>query len=140
MTKIELFYANWCPHCVSFHDEWNKLEGMLKGTKIQAAKYEESENPQKMEEEGVKGYPTIKITTAGKSVEYKGDRTAEAIYSAVTGKTKSVQTAGEYKQCGGKRKGGFNRAQAKTKDEDHYKIKYMKYKAKYMKLRSNMRI
>lgn len=141
-ATIEFFHASWCHHCKEFMPEWNKLKNMLPPN-VEAKSYEDSENAQKMQDENIQGFPTIKITINGDKKEYNGERSAEAILEYIkTGESSD----GKYKQCGGARKLGFsprknvNLGQIDYDDDKYYKIKYLKYKAKYMKLRSELGI
>lgn len=147
--KVELFYAEWCGHCQHFKPEWEKLKKMSKQNGIQCIEYESEKDAQKMEEENIEGFPTIRISMGGEKQEYNGERTAAAILMAIKEGSTS-QNAGKFKQCGGAKQGftprkmnknkkiGFFEEQYKDKDEEYYKIKYFKYKAKYMKKRSEL--
>src|SRR5579885_2477318 len=88
--KVELFYADWCPHCENFLPEWNNvLVPIFQKEGIKFAKYEAEENPQKMIDENIEGYPTIKITKDETTIDYKGDRTAKAIMDCIKNGLKS---------------------------------------------------
>ena len=144
-TKVELFYAEWCGHCQKFKPEWEKLKKMAGGNGIQCIEYESEKDAQKMEEENIQGFPTIKISVGGKCQEYHGERTAEEILMAI--KDPKVKNDGKFKQCGGAKQGftprkmnikEHSKGWYKDKDEEYYKLKYFKYKAKYMKKRSEL--
>lgn len=138
MYEIELFYMRGCPHCVAMEPEWAKLEKMV--PKGQIHKYEANEHSQKMDDENVSGFPTIKITKNGKKEEYKGPRTADAIFAEATGKQANGDSSNGAmpKQCGGGKLGKTMRnmkgGKSIIKDDEYYRVKYLKYKAKYMKL------
>lgn len=129
-VRVDLYHANWCGHCVQFQPEWEKLKRQLeakygKGT---WREYEESANKMEIEQARVKGYPTIRISGGSTEKDYIGERTADAIMNYVdkmlTGKSDNKGEM-KYKQCGG----GRNQS-------NYYEAKYLKYKAKYMKLKS----
>lgn len=141
--RVILYYANWCNHCHSLYDaeqnkelEWNKLQKMLKKEGISYAEFEETKDSAVMEKENVDGYPTIRID--GK--DYNGERTADAIIEYIKSDKKGGLDA-KFKQCGGGRQYGFTpriKGGGSSKTDAYYKVKYLKYKAKYMKLRSEI--
>ena len=140
VTKVELFFANWCGHCIKFKPEWATLKKMLDDKGIKWNEYEADKDANKMEEENIRGYPTIRITVGGNKQEYNGERSAKAIFNVIMNPNKIlIQEAGKMNQCGGVRHGftprirNNNRNNHNIKDDEYYKIKYMKYKAKYMK-------
>jgi len=110
-TKITLYYADWCGYCEMFKSEWNKLKKIIsdKNLKITTMEYESKRIDQE-KKDMIQGYPTIIIDKNNKKYVYNGDRTAEKIIEELVGQT--VQ------------KGGAN--------SDYYKLKYLKYKTKYM--------
>lgn len=140
-TKVILYYANWCAHCEEFLPEWEKLKSMIIDKNVEFLEFEESQHLQKMQDENIKGYPTIMIIIDGEKREYNGERTAKAIAAfIIKGETPDVK----YAQCGGgssHNKNGFSlRRKNNRMDEKKYKVKYLKYKAKFMKLRSELGI
>ncbi len=137
--KVELYYAEWCGHCQRFKPEWAKLKGELEKKGMKWAEYESEKDGQKMEEENIKGFPTIVIIMNGKKNEYDGQRTAVDIMSFVNGNGQNQD--GKFKQCGGTRQKKTMRKGIKTntkKSDSDYQLKYLKYKAKYMKIKANM--
>lgn len=133
-VTVQLFYANWCGHCQRFKEEWGKLKKMLEEKGMLWEEYEADKDGGKMDEENIKGFPTIRIISNGSKNEYNGERTANAILLFITtGKNDD----NKYKQCGGARQGFTPRS---NKNNKYYEMKYMKYKAKYMKLRAKMEI
>ena len=75
MNKIELFSATWCPHCINFKGEWNKLEK----EPIETIQYDSDKDANKINERKITGFPTILLTKNGLSKKYVGERTAESI-------------------------------------------------------------
>jgi len=72
-----LFHAKWCGHCVRFMPEWKKFK---KQAKINVVEYEADEDSDKMSENNVKGYPTIKCrTSSGDVKEFNGERTVAGL-------------------------------------------------------------
>jgi len=129
---VKLFYADWCGHCHSFKPEWNKLKKMA--GKIKTEEYEAGNN-EIMEANNINGYPTIKIFKRGNSEEYRGERTADAILSYINSQRGGGDGNGscndpDANQCGG----GKYKKTPRMSENEYYKMKYLKYKAKYMHL------
>ena len=76
------FYAPWCGHCKNLAPEWEeaaqKLSGSVKLGAVDATVHESL-----AQKYGIKGFPTIKVFTAGKKsnkvVDYEGARDSPAI-------------------------------------------------------------
>jgi thiol-disulfide isomerase/thioredoxin len=81
IPSVVLYYANWCPHCVSFKPEWNKIKATLDEKGITYQEYEESQNKEAIMKANIPGYPTIKINNQ----IYNGARDHDSIINAVTG-------------------------------------------------------
>jgi thiol-disulfide isomerase/thioredoxin len=89
---VVLFYADWCPHCVSTKPEWAKLTNKLDGknvngknVQVKAVNCEGSEVEKEVANDvGVSGYPTIKVMKNNENVEYNGPRNAAAIEEFVS--------------------------------------------------------
>jgi thiol-disulfide isomerase/thioredoxin len=77
-----LYYADWCPHCKTIKPafkDWSK-NGFVTaaGKNVKVRMVEQGENPEEVTAQGVKGFPTFILKTAGgKSVEFQGDRTPD---------------------------------------------------------------
>ena len=72
-----LFHAKWCGHCVRFLPEWKKFKEQAT---INVVEYEADEDEDKMSENNVKGFPTIKCRTASGDVkEFDGERTVAGL-------------------------------------------------------------
>lgn len=118
--KITLFHADWCIHCKNFLPEWNKIMEFSKKypNLLIAKEYEQTKNPEIMEQEKISGYPTIIIESDGKKEKYTGDRTKEKILEFMNIKCDDdvgIQNGGNM--------------------DDGYRSKYLKYKTKYLKLK-----
>jgi len=82
--NVELYHADWCGHCKNFMPTWKKLSSDLnKRTNIKCTDYEASRDENKMKEENIDGYPTIKIKVNDKKEEYEGKRDYETIHKHV---------------------------------------------------------
>jgi len=128
-TEITLYYADWCPHCVSFKPVWNNIKAHCDANKIKHEEYEDSKNSEIMKEKNIGGFPTIKIVKDGKEYEYAGPRTENAILAELKG-VKSVQTGGKKKN---------KQSPVHLSEEDKmYQMKYYKYKAKYIHLKNKL--
>lgn len=137
--KIILYYADWCGHCKAFKPEWEKLKKKLQNTNIKVEEYEESVDGDKMNEDEIQGFPTIRIIKDKKTSDYNGKRDSESIYHFLTkgGSTNKIsEKEGQFNQCGGYQ-GGFSKRISKE-DDQKFKVKYLKYKAKYLKLKSKL--
>lgn len=138
MSKISLYYANWCGHCTQFKPEWQKVVDKANQMGIETAAYEHGADAKEVKASGVQSFPTIRITVNGKTSDYNGERTVDKIIGAASGK--SGQSGGySVSQSVGQRGGGQKGGKpifGDDEDDEYYKMKYLKYKAKYLRLRS----
>lgn len=131
MTKytIKLFYAIWCPHCVTFIPQWEIFKKFLKnnpGLKdtennditIETEEYADGAATADMEKqtEKIEGYPTI--------VVYKNNEER-----SVFDQRPSFDSLLKYFKI-------KNKPQSGSGVNDYYN-KYLKYKAKYINLKNN---
>lgn len=127
MKTIILFWSKSCGACTNFKPTWDKIKEKLANTDIEVKEYElgtgkkDNDSAQAEKKYDVQYIPTIIIETDGNGTQYKGPRTQNAIIAAVGGPV----------QCGG--------AQLKEEEELYYKMKYLKYKAKYLELSDNLK-
>lgn len=121
-TVITLYHADWCGHCKSFQKDWGLIKSDIdklkkKGEMFDYKEYEDSKNPADIKKAGVRGFPTIMVTTKdGNTSKYTGPRDKESIMKTLKS---NIST-----QAGGS-----------SNKEIDYKLKYFKYKAKYMQLK-----
>ena len=84
-TVVALFYADWCPHCVAFKPDFKKAMSNLSGNtykdkELRFVLVDCVENKTIASENGVSGFPTVKIfTDDNKSSEYSGERSYEGL-------------------------------------------------------------
>jgi thiol-disulfide isomerase/thioredoxin len=83
-TKVEYFYMEGCPWCEKFMPEWEKFQEKAATLGVEAKKTEASEDPEKIKQYNIHGFPTVIITKNGKAEEFTGDRTMESLMKAVT--------------------------------------------------------
>lgn len=83
MTKITLYYADWCGHCKSFKPTWNALKSIFDKNNIEHAEYMDGKDDKLIKENNIEGFPTIHIQTNNKVYEYQGSREADAILHEV---------------------------------------------------------
>ena len=77
-----LFYANWCPHCISMHGDWKELVKKCKEDNIPC--YSIDLAIEKDANFGVRSFPTIiKYKIDGTEEPFKGKRTFEELYKFV---------------------------------------------------------
>ena len=67
---VALFFADWCGHCTAFKPTWTGLT-KLATDKIQLISTNDENIHTKYD---INSYPTIRIYTNGKMIEYKGSR------------------------------------------------------------------
>jgi glutaredoxin len=79
MTKITLYHAEWCGHCKHFKPTWDALKNVFQKNNIDFEEFEDGENEAIIQNAGVEGFPTIRITNDKGEYDYMGDRTADAI-------------------------------------------------------------
>lgn len=161
---IELFHANWCGACQRLKPEWDKLikeNGKIiskaypqkcedtvavitleNGKEVKLIEYEEELEEQKekhcenyknkFKENNIRGYPTFVVTRNGEKQQESLPRTAQGIKDYLMGKIDTKGGSNKFIQCGA----GYNNLEIASKnDKDrYYKMKYFKYKAKYLKL------
>ena len=89
-TIVALFYADWCPHCVSFKPDYKKAMTKLNGNEhngktlrfvmVDCDKYKSL-----AKENNVSGFPTVKILNDdGSSKDYDGERSFKGLTSYFT--------------------------------------------------------
>ena len=125
-VTVTLYKKKGCPPCNRFLPEWAKFQELAKQKNIKTITYDSVDNSNECDAAGVHAFPTIIVSGKG---EYNGDRTADALLAYVLGqKGGSEPRSGMPPQCGGSRKGS----------NEYYRLKYLKYKAKYMLIRSRL--
>lgn len=84
------FYAPWCPYCKEFAPEYQKADTVLQhqNSPVKFARVDATTETDLAEENGVRGYPTIKFYRYGYSTEYDGSRTASDLVDWLNMKTK----------------------------------------------------
>lgn len=135
-VTVQLFFAEWCGHCRQFKPEWENLKIDLEKNGMAWEEYEADKDSSKMEEESIKGFPTIRIIASRGKQEYSGPRTADAIIAFIKQGPRAA-TNGKFKQCGGGKQ-GFSLRKKNQKNDEFYKVKYLKYKAKYMRMKAEL--
>ena len=84
MTKITLYYADWCGHCRRFKPTWEALKNVFKKNNVEYVEYEDSKHEGIIQNAGVEGFPTIRITNnKGEEYDYNGERSADGILHEV---------------------------------------------------------
>lgn len=76
------FYAPWCGHCKNLAPEWEEAATMLKSQGVKLGAVDATAEQRLAQTYGIKGFPTIKVFTAGpkgEPVDYNGPREAAGI-------------------------------------------------------------
>lgn len=77
---LTLYYAPWCPHCKPVRPVFEELKKIYAGNNnVSIITVNGDEEPEKLKEEGIKGYPTIMLTVGGKNIKFEGERTAQKL-------------------------------------------------------------
>lgn len=86
-ATLEYYYMQSCPHCNNFTPVWEELGRRVKneGISVSLKKYDlqSPENKVKVDKNNITGAPTIILEKNGKSIEYHGNRTTEALLKFV---------------------------------------------------------
>ncbi|KAG0198463.1 protein disulfide-isomerase precursor [Mortierella sp. GBA30] len=75
------FYAPWCGHCKALAPEYEIAATQLKEIGIPIAKVDCTVEKDLCQEQGVSGYPTLKVFRDGEPSDYNSARKADAIVS-----------------------------------------------------------
>ena len=84
-TRVELYHAPWCGYSRQMYPVFEKVMDKAKDSNnLIAEKIDcnEESNKKKCEEEGIRGFPTIKIKKDNENIEYYGERNATKILEA----------------------------------------------------------
>lgn len=79
MTKISLYYADWCGHCKSFKPIWDGLKKVFDKNNIKYEEFEDSKDDEVMLRDNIEAYPTIMIENNSGKYQYNGGRDADSI-------------------------------------------------------------
>jgi len=84
-TTLVAFVAPWCGHCQKMAPEYSKAAlGLYPLVPTYAVDCDAEKNKRLCAEQGVKGFPTVKLFPRGNTltpIPYQGDRTANAIFN-----------------------------------------------------------
>ncbi|KAJ6581135.1 thioredoxin-like protein [Mycena capillaripes] len=87
-TSLVAFVAPWCGHCKNMAPEYSKAAlGLHPLLPLYAVDCDADQNKRLCAEQGVKGFPTVKVFPRGKDLDpilYEGERTASAFYYFAT--------------------------------------------------------
>ncbi|KAF9087931.1 protein disulfide-isomerase precursor [Mortierella sp. AD031] len=75
------FFAPWCGHCKALAPEYEIAATQLKEHGIPIAKVDCTVETELCQEQGIQGYPTLKVFREGTPSDYQGARKADAIVS-----------------------------------------------------------
>lgn len=74
-AELYYFYTNWCPYCKKAKPEWEQLKNEfenkpINGTIVYFREIDCEKDEETANQFNVEGYPTIKLVTNGKIIEY----------------------------------------------------------------------
>ena len=97
VNTFTMYYMNGCPHCESILPEYRQFvaSGQIETngakTKIRMLEQGDPNAAPELEANNVKGFPTFIMSTVdGQTIEYKGDRTVQAIRDFIGSKAKRL--------------------------------------------------
>jgi glutaredoxin len=79
VNTVQFYSLATCGHCKEFQKTWDELTKNNKLSGVTFEKIEATEQPQRVQNEGIMFFPTIKIN----GIEYNGPRTTEAITESI---------------------------------------------------------
>lgn len=90
-VKVVNYNTSWCGHSVRLKPTWNKLQEALKNNPdIEIVDFvcdKDSQHEKMCNARGIQGFPTImKEVPSGKTIEYRGNRSFDDLYSFATSK------------------------------------------------------
>jgi len=86
------FFAPWCGHCKALAPEYEIAATQLKTQNIPIAKVDCTVETELCQEQGIQGYPTLKVFRKGDASDYSGARKADAIVSYLKKQTQPALT------------------------------------------------
>jgi len=82
VTDSSIVFAPWCGHCKALAPEYEEAATTLKEKNIPLAKIDCTEEAELCKDNGVEGYPTLKVFRGPNNVSpYTGQRKAQAYVS-----------------------------------------------------------
>ncbi|XP_003384827.2 PREDICTED: thioredoxin domain-containing protein 5-like [Amphimedon queenslandica] len=77
------FFAPWCGHCQRLAPTWDELAEAFSGSSVRVAKVDCTQETPLCSEEGVRGYPTLKLFIGTHPVLYSGQRDLSSLKTFV---------------------------------------------------------
>ena len=78
-THLVMFYAPWCGHCKSLYPTWFEVGTKLQKYSITVARIDATLYRSAAERYNVRGFPTIRLISKDRVVDFVGDRTAVSL-------------------------------------------------------------
>ena len=79
---VYLFKANWCPHCVNFLPQWEKLAEEHSDS-FNFITYDSDKNQDEISQWKVQGFPTIIVKKGEEAMEYVGPNQYDSVLNFI---------------------------------------------------------
>ena len=129
--KLVLYHAEWCSHCKMYYPEWKAISKILNNNGIKTQEYEQTQNTEIMEQEGIKSFPTLKIKYENGDNQVLQSRDINYVLSEFNITPNQMSGGG----CGCRTS---KNSKLKNSRDEYYKKQYQEYKKKYINLKQEL--
>merc|ERR1712045_1092121 len=118
-TVFIKFFAPWCGHCKKMAPDWEKLAGEWEGNDIGLVAEVDctAEGKTLCDQNGVKGFPTLKYGDPSSLEDYQGGRTYDDLAKFAKENLKPVCSPAKLDLCDGEKKAQIEKFMAMPADE-----------------------
>lgn len=135
MLILALFHADWCGHCQEFKPTWERVQVWCGQNGIQCQSFEDAQAKSIIEMNNIRGYPTIVAFDSVIDSAHMLYTFDNRNYQSIVDTMKLIMKGGMPQKGGDAIKPQIYYVPQQLKSNDHYYLKYLKYKNKYMKLK-----